>query len=268
EGRDQFITVATTRPETMLGDVAVAVHPENERLRHLIGKIAILPLVGRRIPIIADDYADPEKGTGAVKVTPAHDFNDFDVGKRHGLPLVNVLTVEAALNLIDNDEFLYGLPDSPELKETLQLHGLDRFTARKRIVERLEAAGLLDKVEPHTHMVPHGDRSGAVIEPFLTDQWYVDAKTLARPAIAAVREGATAFVPRNWEKTYFEWMENIQPWNVSRQLWWGHQIPAWYGPDGKVFVEESEDEALAEALAFYTVNGTITEQEGEAIAAD
>src|SRR5712671_2994783 len=268
EGGDEFITVATTRPETMLGDVAVAVHPENERLRHLIGKTAILPLVGRRIPIIGDDYADPEKGTGAVKITPAHDFNDFDVGKRHDLPLVSVLDAEARLDLKDNEAFLAGVPASSELDETLRLHGLDRFAARKKIVERLEAMGLLDKIEPHTHTVPHGDRSGVVIEPFLTDQWYVDAKTLAQPAMAAVRAGATTFVPKNWEKTYFEWMENIQPWCISRQLWWGHQIPAWYGPDGKVFVAETGDEALADALAFYTVNGTISEAEGEKIAAD
>src|ERR1700716_3704072 len=268
EGSDAFITVATTRPETMLGDVAVAVHPENERLRHLIGKTAILPLVGRRIPIIGDDYADPEKGTGAVKITPAHDFNDFEVGKRHDLPLVSVLDVEAKLDLKDNEAFLAGVRASAELEETLRLHGLDRFAARKQILARLEDFGFLKKVEPNTHMVPHGDRSGVIIEPYLTDQWYVDAKTLAQPAIAAVRAGATTFVPKNWEKTYFEWMENIQPWCISRQLWWGHQIPAWYGPDGKVFVAETEDQALADALAFYTVNGTIAEPEAEKIAAD
>ena len=179
EGSDEFVIVATTRPETMLGDVAVAVHPENERLRHLIGKTAILPLVGRRIPIIGDDYADPEKGTGAVKITPAHDFNDFEVGRRHGLPLVNVLDIEGGLDLKDNAEFLQGPPPSDALEETLALHGLDRFAARKKIIERLEAIGLLDKIEQTTHVVPHGDRSGAVLEPFLTDQWYVDAKTLA-----------------------------------------------------------------------------------------
>jgi valyl-tRNA synthetase len=233
EGSDEVIIVATTRPETMLGDTAVAVHPENERLKHLIGKTAVLPLVGRRIKIIGDDYADPEKGTGAVKITPAHDFNDFEVGKRHHLAMINVLDIEAQLDLDGNIEFLEGVPASAELDETLALHGLDRFEARKRIVARLEAAGFLDKIEPNTHMVPHGDRSNAVIEPFLADQWYVDAKTLAKPAIAAVRDGRTAFVPKNWEKTYFEWMENIQPWCISRQLWWGHQIPAWYGPDGK-----------------------------------
>jgi valyl-tRNA synthetase len=268
EGSDEFVTVATTRPETMLGDTAVAVHPENERLRHLIGKTAVLPLVGRRIKIIGDDYADPEKGTGAVKITPAHDFNDFEVGKRHHLPMINVLGVEAQLDLDGNIEFLEDVPASPELDETLTLHGLDRFEARKRIVARLEAAGLLDKIEPNTHMVPHGDRSGAVIEPFLTDQWYVDAKTLARPAIAAVRHGSTVFVPKNWEKTYFEWMENIQPWCISRQLWWGHQIPAWYGPDGKVFVAETEEEAVSRALAYYAETEAITPMQAHDMALD
>ncbi len=261
-----FITVATTRPETMLGDVAVAVHPENEKLKHLIGETAFLPLVGRKIPIIGDDYADPEKGTGAVKITPAHDFNDFEVGKRHKLPQINVLDVEAKVALNDNDAFLSGVPASAELAETIKLHGTDRFKARKTIVERLEAAGLLDKVEAHTHVVPHGDRSTVVIEPYLTDQWYVDAKTLAQPAIKAVREGKTNFVPKNWEKTYFDWMENIQPWCISRQLWWGHQIPAWYGPyfendalayevgnggKNKVFVALSEDHARRDAEELY-----------------
>ncbi|MEX1083197.1 MAG: valine--tRNA ligase, partial [Xanthobacteraceae bacterium] len=265
---NEYIIVATTRPETMLGDTAVAVHPQNERLKYLIGKKAILPLVGRRIPIVGDDYADPEKGTGAVKITPAHDFNDFEVGKRHKLPLVNVLTAEAKLDLAGNPSFMAGLKPSDELDATLALHGMDRFAARKKIVERMEALGLLDKIEPYTHTVPHGDRSGEVIEPFLTDQWYVDAKTLAQPAMAAVRDGRTNFVPKNWEKTYFEWMENIQPWCISRQLWWGHQIPAWYGPDGKVFVGESKDEVAAEALAHYTEIEEITVQEGHDIAAD
>src|SRR5688572_5467392 len=233
-----YIIVATTRPETMLGDTAVAVHPDDERYRHLIGKSAILPLVGRRIPVIADEYSDPEKGTGAVKITPAHDFNDFEVGRRHDLPLVNVLDREAKLNLADNEAFLAGLdPQSPELAETVQLHGIDRFVARKQVVERLQEAGLVGKIESHIHMVPHGDRSGVVIEPYLTDQWYVDAKRLAEPAAAAVREGRTAFVPKQWEATYFNWMDNIQPWCISRQLWWGHQIPAWYhldfGPHGE-----------------------------------
>ena len=266
---DTFITVATTRPETMLGDTAVAVHPDDKRYERLVGKNAILPLVGRRIPIVADEYSDPEKGTGAVKITPAHDFNDFEVGRRHNLPLVNVLDVEANLSLAGNEAFLRDLPGSPELEETLAYHGLDRFVVRKEIVARMEAAGLLAKIEQHTHMVPHGDRSGVVIEPFLTDQWYVDAKTLAQPAIAAVRDGRTVFVPRNWEATYFNWMENIQPWCVSRQLWWGHQIPAWYGftadEQGAVligsgqqfksvvetFVAVSEQEAIAQARKYY-----------------
>jgi valyl-tRNA synthetase len=246
-----YITVATTRPETMLGDTAVAVHPDDERYRHLIGKKAILPLVGRRIPIIADDYSDPEKGSGAVKITPAHDFNDFEVGKRHSLPLVNIFTAEAHLDLKDNAAFLHGVPASADLDETLVLDGLDRFDARKKVVARMEAKGLVDKVEPHVHMVPHADRSAAVVEPFLTDQWFADAKTLAKPAIEAVRRGRTVFVPKNWEKTYFDWMENIQPWTISRQLWWGHQIPAWYAEDGKVFVALSEAQAKAEAAEHY-----------------
>jgi valyl-tRNA synthetase len=255
-----FIAVATTRPETMLGDVAVAVHPDDERYRYLVGKHAVLPLVGRRIPIIADEYSDPEKGTGAVKITPAHDFNDFEVGRRHDLPLVDVLDAEAHLKLAANEAFLRDAPPSPELEQTLAYHGLDRFVVRKDIVRRLEAAGLLAKTEPHTHMVPHGDRSAVVLEPFLTDQWYVGAKTLAAPAIAAARAGRTVFVPRTWEATYFNWMENIQPWCISRQLWWGHQIPAWYGPDGKVFVAESEAEALSEAIAHYLANGTLSNE--------
>jgi valyl-tRNA synthetase len=268
EGSDEFIVVATTRPETMLGDVAVAVHPDNERLKHLIGKTAILPLVGRRIPIIGDDYADPEKGTGAVKITPAHDFNDFEVGKRHKLRLVNVLDDEGHLDLINNAAFVETVSPSTELDATLALHGFDRFAARKKIVERLEAAGLLDKIEPTTHVVPRGDRSGAVLEPFLTDQWYVDAKALAAPAIAAVRERKTVFVPPQWEATFFNWMDHIQPWCISRQIWWGHQIPAWYGPDGKIFVAESEDEAVADALAHYTEIEEITVQDGHDIAID
>ncbi|MFL4981471.1 MAG: valine--tRNA ligase [Xanthobacteraceae bacterium] len=269
EGRDDaFITVATTRPETMLGDTAVAIHPDDERYRDLVGRNAILPLVGRRIPIIADEYSDPEKGTGAVKVTPAHDPNDFAAGKRHDLPMVSIFDAEAKVDLQGNEDFLNDVPRSPELDATLALHGLDRFVARKKIVERLEAQGLIDKIEPHTHAVPHGDRSGAVIEPMLKDQWYANAKELARPAIAAVREGRTDFVPKNWEKTYFEWMENIQPWAISRQLWWGHQIPAWYGPDGKIFVAETEDEVLAEALTHYTETEEITPEQGRAIAAD
>jgi valyl-tRNA synthetase len=265
---DTFITVATTRPETMLGDTAVAVHPDDERYTELVGRNVVLPLVGRRIPIVADEYSDPEKGTGAVKITPAHDFNDFEVGKRHGLALISILDTEAKLALRENEAFREGVPASAELDETLALHGLDRSVARKRIVERLEALGLLERIEPNVHMVPHGDRSGVVIEPFLTDQWYVDAKTLAKPAIAAVREGRTSFVPKNWEKTYYEWMENIQPWCISRQLWWGHQIPAWYGPDGKVFVAESEEEAVAKALAYYAETEVITPMQGHDMALD
>jgi valyl-tRNA synthetase len=267
-GSDEFVTVATTRPETMLGDAAVAVHPANPRLKHLIGKTAILPLVGRRIPIVGDDYADPEKGTGAVKITPAHDFNDFEVGKRHHLPLINVLDTEGRLDLDGNIEFLEDVPASRELDETLALHGTDRFVARRKIVDRLEAAAFLVRIEPHTHMVPHGDRSGAVIEPFLTDQWYVNAKALAVEAMAAVQDGRTQFVPKNWEKTYFDWMENIEPWCISRQLWWGHRIPAWYGPDGKVFVAETEAEAVSRALAFYAETEAITPMEGHDMALD
>jgi valyl-tRNA synthetase len=267
-GSDESIVVATTRPETMLGDTAVAVHPDNERLRHLIGKFAILPLVGRRIPIVGDDYADPEKGTGAVKITPAHDFNDFDVGKRHGLPMVNVLDKEARLDLDGNSAFLEDVPASPELDETLRLHGLDRFVARRKIVERLETAGLLVKIEPHAHMVPHGDRSAAVIEPFLSEEWFVNAKVLAVRALDAVRKGRTVFVPKNWERTYFEWMENIQPWCISRPLFWGHQIPAWYGPDGKVFVAETEEEAVSRALAYYAETEAITPMQGHDMALD
>jgi valyl-tRNA synthetase len=246
-----YITVATTRPETMLGDTAVAVHPDDERYRDLVGRNVVLPLVGRRIPIIADEYSDPEKGTGAVKITPAHDFNDFEVGRRHALPLINVLDTEGRLDLENNEAFLTGGKVTAGLDETMLLHGIDRFVARRQIVERMQELGLLEKVEPHTHMVPHGDRSGVVIEPYLTDQWYVDAKTLAQPAIAAVRDGRTTFVPKNWEATYFSWMDNIQPWCISRQLWWGHQIPAWYGPDGKAFVAATEAEARAEADLHY-----------------
>ncbi|PWK65904.1 valine--tRNA ligase [Aminobacter sp. AP02] len=247
-----YITVATTRPETMLGDTAVAVHPDDERYSSLVGKNVVLPIVGRKIPIVADEYSDPEKGSGAVKITPAHDFNDFEVGKRHNLPAINILTVEGNINIVDNEEFLEGVERS-ELRDGVwaQLHGLDRFEARKLIVKIMEEGGFLDKVEPHKHMVPHGDRGGVPIEPYLTDQWWVNAAEMAKPAIRSVREGRTNFVPKNWEKTYFDWMENIQPWCVSRQLWWGHQIPAWYGPDGHVFVERTEEEALAAAIQHY-----------------
>jgi valyl-tRNA synthetase len=262
-----FIVVATTRPETMLGDTAVAVHPDDERYAHLVGKHVILPLVGRKIPIVADEYSDPEKGSGAVKVTPAHDFNDFEIGRRHNLPQISVLDQEGRLALVGNEDYLRGLPEESE-QFAEEFHGVDRFAARKQILARLEDFGFLERTEPNTHMVPHGDRSGVIIEPYLTDQWYVDAKTMAQPAIEAVRSGATSFVPKNWEKTYFEWMENIQPWCISRQLWWGHQIPAWYGPDGKVFVAETEEEAVANALGYYAEQEVITPEQGREMALD
>ncbi len=234
EGEEaRTITVATTRPETMLGDTAVAVHPEDERYKDLIGKFALLPLTDRLIPIIADEHADPEQGTGAVKITPAHDFNDFEVGKRHNLLMINIFDINACLN-----------ENAPE-----HLRGLDRMEARKRIVKELDEQDYLVEVKDHNHVLPYGDRSGVIIEPYLTDQWYCDAPTLAKPAIEAVETGKTVFVPRQWENTYFEWMRNIQPWCISRQLWWGHRIPAWYGPDGEVFVEETEEEAYAAARA-------------------
>ncbi len=241
---ERFITVATTRPETMLGDTAVAVHPTDARYADLVGKFAVLPLVNRRIPIVADEYSDPEKGTGAVKITPAHDFNDFAVGQRHKLPMPSVLDKEARIRL---DELELG-PDTDFVRS---LAGLDRFEARKRIVAELEQRELLEKVEPHTHQVPHGDRSGVPIEPLITVQWYANAAELAKPAIAAVEQGRTRFVPQQWENTFFAWMRDIQPWCISRQLWWGHRIPAWYGPDGHVFVEHSETEALAAAAVHY-----------------
>ena len=255
ENPHTFIVVATTRPETMLGDTGVAVNPKDERYHASIGNNIVLPLVGRRIPIVADDYADPEAGSGAVKITPAHDFNDFEVGKRNDLRVINILTPSAAITLKGNVDFLEGLEVTPELNALInEFEGLDRFAARKRLVETLEERGYLEKIEDHTHAVPHGDRGGVPIEPYLTDQWYVNAAELAKPAMAAVRDGRTQIVPKNWEKTYFDWMENIQPWCVSRQLWWGHQIPAWYGPDGKWFVEKSEEEAKAAALAHYGEN--------------
>jgi len=281
EERD-YITVATTRPETMLGDTAVAVHPDDERYKTIVEKTVILPLVGRKIPIIADEYADPSQGSGAVKITPAHDFNDSDVGKRHGLRLVNVLDAEAQLVLADNADFLNGFIDNrygleisnlrsgarsymralaaellrelghADLAKTVEtLDGVDRFVARERVVAMMETLGLVERIEEHIHVVPHGDRSGAAIEPWPTDQWYADAATLAQPAIAAVEAGETQFVPETWAKTYFEWMRNIQPWCISRQLWWGHQIPAWYGPDRELFVAEDAGAALKLAQAHY-----------------
>ncbi|MBD3832189.1 MAG: valine--tRNA ligase [Brevundimonas sp.] len=230
-----FIVVATTRPETMLGDTGVAVHPEDERYAGLVGKEVILPITGRRIPIVADDYADPTKGSGAVKITPAHDFNDFGVGKRAGLAALNVMDAFAR---ITND-------DVPEIPADLV--GLDRFAARKAIVARAEEENWLREIEKTKHVVPHGDRSGVVIEPWLTDQWYVDAHTLAQPALKAVEQGDTVFEPKSYEKIYFEWLRNIEPWCISRQLWWGHRIPAWYDADGQIYVAETEEEAIAQA---------------------
>ena len=233
-----FIQVATTRPETMLADMAVAVHPEDERYRSLVGKRLRLPITGRLVPVIADEHADPELGSGAVKITPGHDFNDFEVGKRAGFKAADMLNMLSAdARVVQTADGL--VPD--------ELIGLDRFEARKRVVELLEGEGSLERVEDRMVQVPHGDRSGAVIEPWLTDQWYVDAKTLAGPAIDAVRTGAIRIVPKTWEKTWFNWLENIQPWCVSRQLWWGHQIPAWYDDEGNVFVAETEEEAQREA---------------------
>ncbi len=240
-----FITVATTRPETMLGDTAVAVHPDDDRYKDLVGKMVRLPIVDRLIPIIADEYSDMEKGTGAVKITPAHDFNDFEVGKRNNLEMINVFDAEAKLN-----------ENTPE-----GWQGMDRFDARKKIVSSFEELGLLAEIEKTTHTVPHGDRSGVPVEPWLMDQWYVDAHRLAQPAIKAVEDGRTKFVPQRWEKTYFEWMRNIQPWCVSRQLWWGHRIPAWYGPDGTPFVAMDEAEAQAEANQHYGKDVTLTQDE-------
>ncbi|MEQ3640557.1 MAG: valine--tRNA ligase [Alteromonas sp.] len=223
------LVVATTRPETMLGDTAVAVHPDDERYQGFIGKDIKLPITGRLIPIIADDYVDMEFGTGCVKITPAHDFNDYDMGKRHSLAMINILTDDAKIN-----------EDAPEA-----YRGLDRFDARKQIVADLDSQGVLVKIEPHKLKVPRGDRTGAVIEPYLTDQWYVAVESLAKPAIEAVESGEIRFVPENWNKTYFQWMNNIQDWCISRQLWWGHRIPAWYDESGKVYVGRTEEEVRA-----------------------
>lgn len=226
-----FIIVATTRPETMLGDTAVAVHPEDERYKHLIGKNVRLPIADRLIPIVGDEHADPEQGSGAVKITPAHDFNDFEVGRRHDLPMINIFDIDANLN-----------ENVPEAYQ-----GIERFAARKKVLAELESLELLEKVEDHVLAVPYGDRSGVVIEPFLTDQWYVDTPTLAKPAIEAVRSGKTTFHPKQYENMYFAWLENQLPWCISRQLWWGHQIPAWYDEEGNVYVAESEEDAQKEA---------------------
>ncbi len=232
---DEFIVVATTRPETMLGDTGIAVSADDPKWKHLVGKFAILPLVGRRIPIVADEYSDPEKGSGAVKITPAHDFNDFEVGRRHNLEAISIFDKSAALN-----------DKVPE-----KYRGLDRFDARKKIVAEMEELGLLEKIEPHSHAVPYGDRGGVPVEPFLTEQWYADAKKLAQAPLEAARDGRVTFVPERGKQEFFRWMENIEPWCVSRQLWWGHQIPAWYGPDKRVFVAMSEDEAKTEARSHY-----------------
>lgn len=229
----EFVHIATTRPETMFGDTAVAVSKDNEKLKHLIGKECIIPIINRAIPIVADDHADPEKGTGAVKITPAHDFNDFEVGKRHNLPLINILNPDATLN------------------ENTPFAGMDTQSARKATIAKLEELGLMEKIEDHPMVIPYGDRSNVVIEPMLTDQWFVDAPTLAKEAIRAVEDGEMQFVPKSYEKTYFEWMRNIQPWCISRQLWWGHQMPIWYGPDGEIFCEENEEEAQAAADRHY-----------------
>ncbi|HEX6144876.1 MAG TPA: valine--tRNA ligase [Geminicoccaceae bacterium] len=229
------ITVATTRPETMLGDSGIAVHPEDARYQELVGRHAILPLVGRRLPIVADTYSDPEKGSGAVKITPAHDFNDFEVGRRHDLDMINILEVDGRLN--------DAVPE--------RYRGLDRFDARTRVLADLEAGGRLERIEKIRHTVPLSQRSETPVEPFLSDQWYVDAAALAGPAIEAVEQGRTRFVPAQFTADYFHWMRNIQPWCISRQLWWGHQIPAWYGPDGEIFVALDEAEAGAQALRHY-----------------
>ncbi len=237
-----FIHIATTRPETMFGDTAVAVSKDNEKLKHLIGKECIIPIINRAIPIIADDHADPEKGTGAVKITPAHDFNDFEVGRRHNLPMINILNPDATLN------------------ENTPFAGMDTQSARKATINKLEELGLMEKIEDHPMVIPYGDRSNTVIEPMLTDQWFVDAPTLAKEAIRVVENGEMQFVPKSYEKTYFEWMRNIQPWCISRQLWWGHRMPIWYGPDGEIFCEENEEEAQAAADKHYGSHVELTRE--------
>jgi valyl-tRNA synthetase len=254
----RHITVATTRPETMLGDTAVAVHPEDGRYRELIGRRAFLPLVGRELPIIADTYSDPEKGTGAVKITPAHDFNDFEVGRRHVLAMPSVLDRAANVTLADIEAELVAMPGVADPDFVRGLQGQDRFAGRKSIVAELQRLGLLEKVEANVHQVPHGDRSGVPLEPLMTVQWYCNAGELAKPAIEAVEQGRTVFVPQQWENTFFAWMRNIQSWCISRQLWWGHRIPAWYGPDGQVFVERTEAAAQAAARAHYGYEAELT----------
>ena len=243
------LTVATTRPETLLGDTAVAVHPDDPRYAALVGRHVVLPLTGRRVPVVADTYSDPEKGTGAVKITPAHDFNDFAVGQRHGLPMPSILDRQARITLAEVE--LHAVPRLADPDFTRTLEGQGREVARAAVVAELDRLGLLERTEPNTHQVPHGDRSGVVIEPLLTEQWYCDAKTLAGPAVAAVEQGRITFVPKQWENTFFAWMREIQPWCISRQLWWGHRIPAWYAPDGSVFVARTQAEAEAQAAARY-----------------
>ena len=238
ENSSDFIIIATTRPETMLGDTAIAVNPKDERYNNIINKYAVLPIVGRKLKIIHDDYADPEQGTGAVKITPAHDFNDFNVGQRHELKTINIFTDDGKINKNAPNTYI----------------GLDRFEARQKIVEKLNELGILDKVENIKNKVPYGDRSNSIIEPYLTEQWFVDAKKLSIKAKKIVKNKTTNFFPENWSKTYFQWMDNIEPWCVSRQLWWGHQIPAWYGPDRKIFVAEDEKNAKIIAKRFYKKN--------------
>ena len=255
----RFITVATTRPETLLGDVAVAVNPQDDRYRELVGRHAVLPLTGRRIPILADPHSDPAKGSGAVKITPAHDFNDFAVGQRHGLPMPSVLDAEARITLAEIE--LLAVPGLADPGFTRELEGLAREQARAVILAELERLELLERTEPHTLQVPRAERGGAVVEPRLTTQWYVNAAELARPAIEAVEGGRVRFVPQQWENTFFAWMRDIQPWCISRQLWWGHRIPAWYGPDGQVFVERTEAEAREAARAHYGRDEALTRDE-------
>ena len=243
----RFLIVATTRPETMLGDTAVAVHPDDARYADLVGRFVVLPLTGRRIPIVADAYSDPEKGTGAVKITPAHDFNDFEVGLRHGLPMPSIMDAEARIRLDEIASELAAVNGIADPDFVRGLEGQGREAARAAVIAELQRLDLLERIEPHTHQVPHGDRSGVVIEPLLTVQWYCNAEVLARPAVEAVEQGRTVFVPKQWENTFFAWMRDIKPWCISRQLWWGHRIPAWHGPDGAVFV--AHDEAGAAVLA-------------------
>ena len=254
DGEQQHLVVATTRPETMLGDTAVAVHPEDERYRHLLGKHVRLPITGRLIPIIADDYVDPAFGSGCVKITPAHDFNDYEVGKRHNLPLINILDRHA--HILSEFTVLTFEGYAAQHGEQAPAHyaGMERNDARKAIVAEFETLGLLEKIEPHTLKVPRGDRSGAVVEPWLTDQWYVKVADLAEPAIAAVEDGSIQFVPKQYENMYFAWMRDIRDWCISRQLWWGHRIPAWYDAQGKVYVGRDEAEVRSKyALAADTV---------------